>query len=175
MIEPAETTIRVSGKQWPPVRCEIRETNEPWTLSFYFAHIGEAPAFLGFEVLLDTDHALGNVIDTDGAAGIDVGAFPRLFRSFPMYLEYARSEVARKYDRRDEYLEALRDVGKTRRGLPDRFYREIANQYNELVAAGKPHPIKTIAELHAPVDKSRASRWVKEARARGYITNGGDQ
>jgi hypothetical protein len=44
----------------------------------------------------------------------------------------------------------------------------VSRPAGRLLAAGEPHPIKTIA-ANQHVDKSRASRWVKEARARGYI------
>lgn len=65
-------------------------------------------------------------------------------------------------------LEALREVGRTRRGLSDRFYRTIADQYTTLVAEGSPSPVKTLGEIHH-VTISAASRWLKEARSRGYV------
>lgn len=64
--------------------------------------------------------------------------------------------------------DALREHGKTRRGLSDRFYRTIADQYTTLVAEGEPNPVKTLAEIHY-VSISAASRWLKEARRRGYV------
>jgi len=48
---------------------------------------------------------------------------------------------------RAEALEKLRtDVGRGRRGLPDKHYREIAAEYMQLVRDDDPHPAKTIAE-----------------------------
>ena len=71
---------------------------------------------------------------------------------------------------RQRAVEALRGAGKSRRGLSDTFFREIASEYLQLIEGGDPHPIKTIADKR-PVHKSRASRWVREARDRGYIPN----
>jgi hypothetical protein len=64
--------------------------------------------------------------------------------------------------------DALREVGRTRRGLSDRFYRTIADQYTTLIAEGEPNPVKTLGEIHH-VTISAASRWIKEARRREYI------
>ena len=70
--------------------------------------------------------------------------------------------------------DALRELGRTRRGLSDRFYETIADQYATLIAEGERHPVKRLAAIHH-VTISAASRWVTGARARGYVsdTNGG--
>ena len=91
-----------------------------------------------------------------------------------MYIDYARAELDWQDGDTAKALERLRtEAGKNRRGLPDKFYREIASEYDDLLQAGDPHPIKTIAAKR-PAHKSRASRWVKEARARGYIGEKGE-
>jgi hypothetical protein len=64
--------------------------------------------------------------------------------------------------------QALREIAGPGRGLSDRFYREIAENYFALVSEGERHPVKALAELHT-VTISAASRWIKEARRRGYI------
>ena len=48
------------------------------------------------------------------------------------------------------------------------FYRTIATTYESLVAEGEPHPVKALSENNH-VTISAASRWVNEARQRGYL------
>jgi hypothetical protein len=64
--------------------------------------------------------------------------------------------------------EALRDIAGPGRGLPDRFYETIAENYKALVAEGERHPVKAIAEIHH-VTISGASRWVTECRDRDLL------
>jgi hypothetical protein len=59
-------------------------------------------------------------------------------------------------------------MGATRRGLDADFYKLVAESYKALVAEGEEHPVKALAEMQ-PVDISTASRWIKEARRRGFI------
>lgn len=154
-IDPQHTKVEVDGKGWPPVKVTIREGSSSFGIKIFLEHLGRNPAFLGFEVLSDGD-------------GLDPRSFARLARNLPRYVAHARA-IALWDNDRAEALETLRlEVGKSRRGLPDEHYEEIGREYERLVADGDPHPIKTIAERR-PVDKSRASRWVKEARVRGYI------
>lgn len=168
MIDTQSTHIAVN-EAWPRVRVTVRDSRNPWPLTLFFAHAGDAPAFLGFEILAEQEE--GREIGAEGA--LDPRSFARLARTLPMYVDYARAEIEWKHGDRGRALEALRtEAGKSRRGLPDKFYREIAGRYEKLVADGNPHPIKTIAD-DTPVHKSAASRWVKEARRRGYISEGG--
>jgi len=158
------------AKRWPPVRGLIaQESRDGWRLILYFAHVGDDPALVGFEVLAEEDRALQDVVVTEGQ-GLDPASFAQLARTLPMYVDLARAELMWDRGDRAEALEKLRtDVGRGRRGLPDKHYREIAAEYMQLVRDDDPHPAKTIAERR-PVHKSRASRWVAEARRRGYIT-----
>jgi hypothetical protein len=97
---------------------------------------------------------------------------------FALYLAYARaamriwgSEEGTTEERRDAFrrsAEPLREIGGPGRGLPDEFYRRIADNYRDLVAEGEPHPIKALAQIHN-VTISGASRWVSGARQRGYL------
>jgi hypothetical protein len=161
-----DTLIEVDYKNWPRVRVTVRDLRNPWPLVLFFAHAGDSPAFLGFEVLAEnTDVEIGH------EEGLEPGSFARLARTLPMYVDYARAEIEWKSGDREKALEALRtEAGKGRRGLPPSFYRGIAAEYEQLVLRGDPHPIKSIAEAR-PVHKSRASRWITEARRRGYISD----
>lgn len=108
---------------------------------------------------------------------------PRVLRRFApraeVYLAYARAamrifDVSRE-TRRDDFLnaaETLRTIGGPGRGLSDQFYRNVAEHHATLIDEGEPHPIKTIGEAHNATI-SAASRWVKEARRRGYIREKG--
>lgn len=82
--------------------------------------------------------------------------------------EKGRFNVEERWARMRASGKALREAGRTRRGLSDPFYRLIAEQYQRLVADGEPYPVKTLAEIH-DVTISAASRWITEARRRGYI------
>jgi hypothetical protein len=64
--------------------------------------------------------------------------------------------------------DALRQIAGPGRGLTDEFYRAIATSYEALVAEGEPHPVMALSENNH-VTISAASRWVKEARRRGYL------
>lgn len=54
---------------------------------------------------------------------------------------------------------------------PDSFYRSVAKQYERLVAAGNRSPAMQLASVNG-VPVSTAHRWVKEARARGFLAPG---
>lgn len=158
-----ETLIDVDDDRWPRVRVTLTDPRNPWPLILSFAHTGSEPTFIGFEVLAEQhDGGIGE------NAGLDPASFKRLARTLPMYVDYARGEIQWQYGDRAQALTALREAGRGRRGLPDRFYREVAADYIQRIGEGDPHPIKSIAEAR-PADKSQASRWVKEARERGYI------
>jgi hypothetical protein len=67
-----------------------------------------------------------------------------------------------------EAFEAFRSVAGPGRALPDGFYRLLGKQYELMVDGGEEHPVKGIADLHT-VKISTASKWLKEARRRGYL------
>jgi len=113
---------------------------------------------------------------------------PRALRQFApqaeLYIAYARSALrilgtddGTPEERWKSYVaasEALREIAGPGRGHSDSFYRQVAASYKALVAEGEPHPIKALGEKHH-ITISGSSRWVKEARRRGYIeeaTNG---
>ena len=109
---------------------------------------------------------------------------PRVLRQFApeaeTYLAYARAAMRIfnpdvPFETRQENLagavEALRQIAGPGRGLNNEFYRTIATSYQALVDGGEPHPIKALGEKNH-VTISAASRWVKEARRRGFIKGG---
>jgi hypothetical protein len=85
-----------------------------------------------------------------------------------LYTRYARASIKHEHGEVVEMLTALRDIGTTRRGLSDEFYRRVANHYGALLREGEPHPVKRLAEINS-VTISAASRWLSEARRRGHI------
>lgn len=92
----------------------------------------------------------------------------RLMPKLPLYLSYARATLAHRDDDIRSALHALRELGTSRRGLGDEFYRLIAQTYEAIVGEGERYPVKALAESQ-PVDVSTASRWIKETRRRGFL------
>jgi hypothetical protein len=92
----------------------------------------------------------------------------KLMPRLPLLLQYARATLAHEGDDVDATLRALRVVGVTRRGLGADFYLLIAKRYEALVAEGEKYPVKQLAKEQY-VDISTSSRWIKEARRRGYL------
>ena len=166
VIDTRATQIDADYERWPRVRATIHDSRNPWPLVLFFAHLGESPAFLGFQVLAEEPEPK---VEIGTEESLDAKSFARLARTLPMYVDYARAEIEWRHGDRARAMEALREAGKSRRGLPGTHYESIGADYDELVRHGDPHPIKSIAGKYF-VDKSRASRWVKEARVRGYIT-----
>ena len=157
MIDDRETVVWHNPSNVPPVSVTIYDTRNPGPLELYFEHLGDGSPFRGFKILAEGE--------------VDLGKVPGFARRLPHYVSYARATIQWEHGDAARALEALRTESSTR-GLPDTFYRAVAGEYVQLVEEGDPHPIKTIAERR-PVDKSRASRWVTEARRRGYIEEKG--
>jgi hypothetical protein len=91
-----------------------------------------------------------------------------LGKRYPVLVEYALASFAGRKGDAAAAVRALRAAGKTARGLGDRHYQLVAEQYLTLVDNGERAPIKALAGLNH-VTISAASRWVKEARRRGYV------
>jgi hypothetical protein len=153
VIDDEATLFAYDRRKTPPVSVTLHDSRNPGALELYFDDAGDNAALRGFKVISDDS--------------LDVVKVAGLARRLPHYLSYARAVIEWNQGDKAQALEALRTEGSTR-ALPDRFYRAIAGEYLELVQADDPHPIKTIAQRR-PVDNSRASRWVSEARRRGYI------
>jgi hypothetical protein len=125
------------------------------------------------EMKLTADHELG-----PEAARL-------LAKRSALYLEYAASCLEEQHQRdlfgywgrygdpeatatRNWTLDRLRVLGKAKRGLPDAWFRQIADEVRELEEAGERAIVKQIAARHH-ADKSAASRWISRARERGYL------
>jgi hypothetical protein len=106
---------------------------------------------------------------------------PKVLRQFApqaeLYLAFARAAMRRWWPEQSAEIRhenlaasatALRQIAGPGRGLTDEFYRTIATTYKALVAEGEPHPVKALSEINH-VSISAASRWVTEARRRGYV------
>jgi hypothetical protein len=152
-----DTTIygpKAADDNDPRVRVEMQE--EGATLALFFdgetGLSGEAPLL---EVRLTPTH---------GSEFQPWLLMPRL----PLHLRYARASLAHKKGDIAAALRALRQAGRTRRGLSDDFLRIVAEVYESLVAEGEPYPVKALAATQH-VDKSTASRWVSAARRRGMV------
>jgi len=107
------------------------------------------------------------VLPADDKA-VELPLLRRVMSQADLYLALARSAIG--WRREDMYgaVKALREVGRPGRGLPDEFFRAIGESYRALVAEGEPHPVKALGEKHHG-SISAASRWLKEARRRGYV------
>jgi hypothetical protein len=118
------------------------------------------------------------LLPEDGA--LKLGALLRFVPEGERYLHFAREamrifapgEPEKLWENFRNAAQELRDLAGPGRGLRDGFYRMIAANYAALVAEGEPSPVKALAEIHS-VTISAASRWLKEARRRGYVTEAG--
>jgi hypothetical protein len=149
-----ETTVRMPHSADDP-RCSVSIPTEGVELVIYF----EDPSGAG-EVL--------EVQIKPAALAITPAVMSHIGRNFVTFVDYARASVQWRREDVAEAVRALRGLGKTKRGVPDELLRTIARQYDSLRAEGDPHPNKTLAQMHW-VAPSTSSRWVKEARRRGYL------
>jgi hypothetical protein len=102
------------------------------------------------------------------AKNLTPGSLRELMPQAAVYTRYARATIKHQRSEAAEHIAALRELGATRRGLPPEFYRRVASNYRALVAEREQHPVKALAAMHS-VTISTASRWISEARRRGYI------
>lgn len=104
----------------------------------------------------------------------------KLLPSGAMYFQAARAAMAllgtgeekktqeEKWDAWYTALESFRNAAGPGRALNDAFYRLLGKQREALIAEGEPHPVKALSLIHR-VKISTASKWLTEARRRGYI------
>jgi len=95
----------------------------------------------------------------------------QLFPQVDLYLAAARAALAWRPDDGGDFraqADLLREVGRPGRGLTDDFFKLIGAHHKALVAEGEKAPVKALADIHH-VTISAASRWVTEARKRGFI------
>jgi hypothetical protein len=84
------------------------------------------------------------------------------------YVAVARAALEWDLDAVREAAEVLRQAARPGRGHSPDFFRLIAIDYKNLVAAGEKAPVKALGKRHH-VEISAASRWLTEARRRGYL------
>lgn len=84
------------------------------------------------------------------------------------YLAVARAMLDWEFAEAREGAELLRQVSRPGRGHSDDFFRLVSIEFEQLVEAGERAPVKAIAKKHS-VEISAASRWLTEARRRGYL------
>jgi hypothetical protein len=175
IIERGDPNVRVwpRGEDGEEGRTKVSIKHRPGSLFsglelqlFFEEYAGEAP-LREVRVLPD---------DGDEAA-VELRVLRRLMPQADLYLALARAAIRWDYEDLEGAVKALREVGRPGRGLPDDFYRAIAESYASLVAEGEPHPVKALGEKHHG-SISAASRWLKEARRRGFVPpkeEGGDR
>jgi hypothetical protein len=138
----------------PPddLRCSVTMPIRGCTLQVFFESIAEAADGPVLEVRL-----------LPGTAPVDSWIDPKA-------IAYARALASLNMDDAVKMLNALRQVGASRRGLGGDFYRTIAAQYRSLEANGERFPITALADAQNPrVTVSTASRWIKECRTRKLL------
>ncbi len=148
----------------PRVCVEIIDDAFALPIRLYFADLGKDPELVGVEI--GSEHQPQTPLKRAQIA--------HLGRQLPILTAFARAEINYFNDPAAvaPLLEVLNEVGTTRRGKPGRFYKVIGAEYSTRVREGDPAPITSLAEAHG-VNKSSASRWVKQAKIRGYVDEGG--
>ena len=150
----------------------IREQRTPWPVRFHFLRLEEDDGAVewrnvGFEI--------GDRFDDleDGAAvdplAMDQVAVERVVSRYHEYLQVAERMIVLDRDGIEGALRLLRGHGVKPAKLTDDFYRLIAADYSQRRRSGVTAPLQRLADAQN-VDKSTASRWVKEATRRGYLT-----
>jgi hypothetical protein len=156
---------RVSSEPEDPRRVvTLREPGTPWPIRFAFLIVrdqaGEPADYVNFSF------ALG---DDETARAIDATTLQRIAASYGAYLEIARGAFVLDLEGLRGAIGRLRGPGRKPARLGDDFYRLIAADYESRKAAGG-HPVGEMAKEHF-ADRTTVWRWVKEARARGYIAD----
>jgi hypothetical protein len=101
---------------------------------------------------------------------LDPAKARELIPELDLYLATARAALAWEIKDFREAVEALQQVTRPGRGYPDDHYRIVAKKYNALVAEGEAYPVKALAAMYpGRTHISTASRWITEARRRGYL------
>jgi hypothetical protein len=163
VIDDTDTVVRTphSGND-PRVSVTISDRRYAWPIVIYFASLADDASVVGVEI--GTRDQPWNALDVREAA--HVGA------NLALFVRYARGVILWQGGEVARSLEVLgsAELGKTRRGLPGHFFRVVAGEYMRRVADGETAPVTSIAATYG-VNKSTASRWVKEARRRGLVTD----
>jgi hypothetical protein len=109
-------------------------------------------------------------IRPDRGKRLDPAKARELIPELDLYLATARAALAWEIKDFREAVEALQQVTRPGRGYPDDHNRIVAKKYNALVAEGEAYPVKALAAMYpGRTHISTASRWITEARRRGYL------
>lgn len=175
--------IRMPGRMAsdPRYSVTLREDGTPWPLVFHFLLIfddeTEAREWVnvGFEIgeHFESEPGSSRTPIEETPAEIDPLTLQRVATNYSVYVRLARDHLLLNQEGIGAAIKMLRGRGRTRRGLTDDFFRLIAADYEARRQAGG-HPVKELAAAHH-VDDSTASRWIKEARKRGYVTAEGEE
>lgn len=160
---------------------ELREPGTPWPIRFHFLRVLDDETDevqlvnVGFEVgerFKVTPDGSGRAALETQPEPIDVVTLQRIAGSYGAYLQLARHALVLEREGMAGAVKLLRGPGRKPARLSDDFYRLIASDYEARRAAGEAHLVKALSKAHH-VTPGAASRWVKEARRRGYINEGG--
>lgn len=107
----------------------------------------------------------------------------RLMPDTAFYVNHVRKAMAimgsdegtteERYEAFFKSAEPFRKVAGPGRALSPAFFQLLGEQHDAVVAMGELHPVKALADIHH-VKISTASKWLKEARRRGYIEEADD-
>jgi len=163
------------GTNDPRIAVTLQEAGTPWPIRFYFLNISddEHPEHreylhVGFELgeHFASERGTPLVPLAEEPEPLDPIAVQRIASNYASYLEVARHAIVLDQEGMTGAIQRLRPGRKPAR-LTDDFYRLIADDFRarrEVTSA----PLKELAAAQH-VDISTASRWVKEARRRGYL------
>lgn len=174
-----EVTVKFPGKQATDPRNTItlREPGTPWPIRFHFLRIENSETDtvelvnVGFEIgeIPEVERGVGRTLLESEPEPVDPVTLQRIAGNYGAYLQFARQALVIEGEGMAGAIKLLRGPGRKPARLTDDFYRLIGADHAARRQAGEPHLVKAIAKAHY-VTVSAASRWVKEARRRGYIT-----
>jgi hypothetical protein len=172
-------SVRYPGVQAddPRITVTLQEVGTPWPIRFHFLNIADDESgqiehreylHVGFELGEQFASMPGTPLRplTEEPEPLDPIAVQRVASKYVTYLEFARHAIVLDQEGMTGAIRRLRPGRKPAR-LTDDFYRLVADDFRarrESTSA----PLKELAAAQH-VDISTASRWVKEARRRGYL------
>lgn len=174
-------SVRYPGVRTDDLRITVtlQELGTPWPVRFHFLNTADTDTgvrefvHVGFEVGERFEKELATGLEPSGSVTLatdpeplDPVAVQRIASNYASYLELARHAIVLEEEGIDGAIRRLRPGRKPAR-LTDDFYRLIAEDFRARRDVGGA-PVKELAAAHH-VDISTASRWVKEARKRGFL------
>jgi hypothetical protein len=169
-------SVRYPGVQArdPRITVTLEESGTPWPIRLHFLDVADEKTgereyvHVGFELgeRFDFEPGTPSIQLAEEPEPLDPVALKRIANNYVSYLEFARHAIVLEQEGMTGALRRLRPGRKPAR-LTDDFYRLIADDFRAR-REGTSAPLKELAGAHH-VDVSTASRWVKEARRRGYL------